>query len=206
MDYGAKIRKIREARGLTIQKLAAEARINNGALSKIERSVEGASVETLESIAKALQVQLAQLFTHEEDADDIRAMPIGRATPIIGDALCKSGDYFDECRYPRGVASYLRHVTTDSHAYALKIKGDELRPRYHPGEYIVIAPGTEAQPTDDVVITLKNGQKLIKNFVFIYDDEFEFSSVNTGDKLTISRSTIKSVHPVAGRYPRGSAY
>lgn len=207
MDYGTHIRRIREARGLTVQKLASEVGINGGSLSKIERNIEGASVETLEVIAQALQIPLAQLFIRDDGIEDARAIPVGRTTSVIGEVRCHADDgSFAERCYVRGEGGYLRHVSTDVHAYALKIKGDSLRPRYHPGEYVVVAPSTDPQPTQDVVVRLKGGRALITSFVGILDDEAEFASVNSGEKVTITRTEISSIHPIAGHYPRGSAY
>ncbi len=206
MDYGTHIRRIREAQGLTIQKLAAEVGINGGSLSKIERNIEGASVDTLEVIARALQVPLAQLFVRDDEAEDARAIPVGKTTPVVGEAHCHADESFEERRYAQGEGGYLRQVSTQSHAYALKIKGDPLRPRYHPGEYIVVAADDVPQPTQDVVIRLKDGRALIKNFVGIFDDEVEFASINSGEKTTIPLAEIASIQPIAGHYPRASAY
>ncbi|MGX7006054.1 helix-turn-helix domain-containing protein [Caballeronia sp. KNU42] len=207
MDYGTHIRRIREARGLTVQKLASEVGINGGSLSKIERNIEGASVETLEVIAQALQIPIAQLFIRDDGTEDARAIPVGRTTLVIGEARCHAADgSFEERRYVRGEGGYVRHVSTDAHAYALKIKGDSLRPRYHPGEYVVVAISADPQPSQDVVVRLKGGRAMITNFVGILDDEAEFASVNSGEKITIARAEISSIHPIAGHYPRGSTY
>lgn len=206
MDYGTPIRRIREAQGLTIQKLAAEVGINGGSLSKIERNIEGASVDTLEVIAHALQVPLAQLFVRDDETLEARAIPVGKATPVIGEAQCHADGAFDEHLQALGDGGYLRHVSTNRHAYALKIMGDGLRPRYHPGEYLVIAAGADPQPAQDVVVRLSDGRALIKNFVGTFDEQIELASVNSGERITIPLAEIKAVQPIAGHYPRASAY
>ena len=65
-QLGRRIRTARELRGLTQEKLAERAKINNSFLSQIERGRKAPSLKTLHAIAAQLDVGLAQLFTDEE--------------------------------------------------------------------------------------------------------------------------------------------
>lgn len=42
-------------------------------------------------------------------------------------------------------------------AYALRVEGDALRPRYRPRDYVVVLPDERAQPGEDVIVTRSDG-------------------------------------------------
>jgi transcriptional regulator with XRE-family HTH domain len=57
----ARIAEIREQRGLTQEALAARARLNRVTLARLERAMHPPNLDTLERIARALGVELAEL-------------------------------------------------------------------------------------------------------------------------------------------------
>jgi transcriptional regulator with XRE-family HTH domain len=66
MEIGERIRKIREARGLSQKEIAAIIKMDQSQYSKLEKDKTDPSVSTLAKVAKALGTQLAELF-----ADDL---------------------------------------------------------------------------------------------------------------------------------------
>lgn len=71
MPVGTTIRKLRKARGLTLNQLATLIESDVGNLSRLERNQQGYSDATLSKIAAALGVPVAALFTepHDEPPD-----------------------------------------------------------------------------------------------------------------------------------------
>jgi DNA-binding XRE family transcriptional regulator len=61
-EVGAKIRKLREARGLTQEQLAGAVGMMRGNISRIEAAKHRPTLETLERIAKALKVPVVDLI------------------------------------------------------------------------------------------------------------------------------------------------
>jgi transcriptional regulator with XRE-family HTH domain len=61
-DVGAVIRKLREAKGMTQEKLAAATGMMRSNISRIEAAKHRPTLETLERIAKALKVSVADLL------------------------------------------------------------------------------------------------------------------------------------------------
>jgi len=59
---GKRITKLREKKGLTIEKLAYENDLSKGNLSEIERGLRDPKITTLEKIAKGLEISLSKLF------------------------------------------------------------------------------------------------------------------------------------------------
>jgi len=60
-DLGKAIRELREARGLTLDALAAEAGMHTTYLSRIERAHSSPTWEKISSLAEALGVSIAQI-------------------------------------------------------------------------------------------------------------------------------------------------
>ncbi|MFH1407514.1 MAG: helix-turn-helix transcriptional regulator [Patescibacteria group bacterium] len=59
---GQKIRKIRENKGLSQEKVALEANLNRAYIGYIERGERNPSIKTVSKIAKVLKTPLYELF------------------------------------------------------------------------------------------------------------------------------------------------
>jgi transcriptional regulator with XRE-family HTH domain len=66
---GARLRHIRQKKGMTMDALATAASIDKGFLSRLERGTKQPSVETVLRLSAALQVPIGQLFG-EQTAED----------------------------------------------------------------------------------------------------------------------------------------
>ena len=66
MEIGERIKKIREARGLSQKEVASLIKMDQSQYSKLEKDKTDPSVSTLSKVAGALGIQLAELF-----ADDL---------------------------------------------------------------------------------------------------------------------------------------
>jgi transcriptional regulator with XRE-family HTH domain len=65
MNLGKKLRRMRQARGLTAVELAQRARVTSGFISQLEYSQTVPSLQTLERIAAVLGVSLTYFFLEE---------------------------------------------------------------------------------------------------------------------------------------------
>jgi len=63
-EPGARIRKVREAKGITQEELADTVGMMRSNISRIEAAKHRPTLETLERIAKALKVSVAELVVH----------------------------------------------------------------------------------------------------------------------------------------------
>lgn len=106
-------------------------------------------------------------------------------------------------QYPVGHGEgFVQYWTKDPKAYALRVKGESMHPRYRAREFIVVTPSIEAQPGNDVVVKLKDGRKLLKQLNRIHDDEIQLVSINDGyEPATIQRDEIEDIHRVGGGVP-----
>ncbi|MCM1340040.1 MAG: helix-turn-helix domain-containing protein [Muribaculaceae bacterium] len=85
---GKRIRELREQKGLTQEALATMVGIEPPSLSSIERGNSYPTAETMENIAKSLNVLPCELFTFEH----INIPPVENARQEIIDAISSDED------------------------------------------------------------------------------------------------------------------
>jgi phage repressor protein C with HTH and peptisase S24 domain len=132
---------------------------------------------------------------------------VGKFVAIVGigqggpDGFLSIDDYS-----PGDGDGFIYTYSPDPQAYGIRVRGDSMRPRIKSGEYIVAEPSVEALPGDDVVVKLKSGKAMVKELLWIRDDEISFGSINNGiPPVTVPSNEIQSIHRVAAIVPRGSA-
>jgi phage repressor protein C with HTH and peptisase S24 domain len=137
-----------------------------------------------------------------EQAPDVRPY---RQIPVVGEVQGGDGGYLVELEYPVGHGDgVIEWIVGDPEAYALRVRGDSMRPRYRPGEFVLVQPNVVAQPGDDVVVICKDGRKMLKELAWIRDDEAQFVSINTDyAPITIRLADIDSIQS-AGHCPRSA--
>lgn len=67
MDIGSKIKRLRQANGLTLEELANRSELTKGFLSQLERDLTSPSITTLEDILEALGTNLQEFFSDKPD-------------------------------------------------------------------------------------------------------------------------------------------
>ncbi len=78
---GARIRELRFERGLSLQHVAEVGQLSKGHLSSIEHGLAAITVETLERIARGLDVLPMDVCTFPEDDERARIADIVRKVP-----------------------------------------------------------------------------------------------------------------------------
>lgn len=159
--------------------------------------------KTSESMKVLGTIEPSEAQSNVEDAPPLKAT---RLIPVVGEVKGGDDGFLEELQYPVGHGEgCVDYPTTDSAAYALRVRGDSMHPRYRAGEFIVVTPSTEAQPSDDVVVALKDGRKLLKVLNWIQDGEIQLLSVNNHfAPLTLQIAEIEFVHLVDGRVRRSA--
>jgi transcriptional regulator with XRE-family HTH domain len=79
---GVQVRQLRKRREVTAADLAHRAGLSAGMLSKIENGTVTASLESLESLARALNVPLTSFFAAYEDRSDCSYVQAGKGVTI----------------------------------------------------------------------------------------------------------------------------
>lgn len=129
-----------------------------------------------------------------------------RLLPLVGEVKGGDDGYLEEFQYPVGHGEGLiEYPTSDPNAYALRVRGDSMHPRYRAGEFVVVEPNIEWQEGDDVVVAFTNGRKMLKQINWRRDGEVQLLSINNGyAPLTLPLSDIEFIQLVAGRARRSA--
>jgi phage repressor protein C with HTH and peptisase S24 domain len=168
----------------------------------------GVNVEAFLSSAVALS-ELRRLGIAVAEVDGVserlETKPMARL-PLVGEVKGGPDGYLEELQYPVGHGEgVVEHPTSDPNAYALRVRGDSMHPRYRAGEFVIVEPNIEPQPGDDVVVVCSNGRKLLKELNWKRDGEVQLLSINNGyAPLTLPLSDVDSIQLVAGRARRSA--
>lgn len=153
-DFGTRLRRLRQARGLTLPALAIAANITKGYLSKIERSPNPPAFSTLQTLAAALDTEVTSLLAQEKSTTvspnlEIHAPDAGtwQASHRLGgyDFLPLLQSYRNKylspfvMRIPPGSTSFFKH---DGEEFLYVLEGEielEYEGKRHP-----LAPGASA--------------------------------------------------------------
>lgn len=208
-----RLRWARKQRKFSQERLAELSNVTQPTISKIEKGAIEKPAELL-ALARGLSINPDWLDTGDGDWDRrAAAQPSNVATapalrtpdfiPVVGHVKAGTDGFLEELGYPVGHGDgKVEYWTRDTTAYALKVKGDSMHPRYRAGEFIVVTPGIEAQPGWDVVVKLKDGRKLLKQYNWMRGGEVQLLSINNGyAPMTISLAEVESIHRVAGGVP-----
>jgi phage repressor protein C with HTH and peptisase S24 domain len=202
---GDTIRRIRKSRGLTLQALADKIGTDTGNLSRLENGKQKYTETMLEAIAQGLDVEVPELFIARQDSSDYnvegdRILLGSRIVPFVAGAQLGLDGFWHELEYPVGHGEeYLDYPTSDENAYALRVRGDSMRPRIKPGEFVIVEPNTQVQFGREVVVKTKDGRTMVKTLHSRRDGIIELTSVNEDHPpITFDERDVEFIHHVAG--------
>lgn len=65
MDYGTRLKKLREAKGISIYKLAQESGLSQGHISDLENGKNQPTIETLQRLLTPMGISLPEFFNED---------------------------------------------------------------------------------------------------------------------------------------------
>lgn len=156
LHLGEKLKDIRSAKGLSVRKLAALSGITASMLSQIENEQTNPSINTLRTIAQALDTPLYSLF-QEEKIENLVVRSNERMTIGFknGPDVCyelltpdtKGSIEFCMMVIPPGLSSYKETKSHEGEEVAYMISGEEVNLEIeghfynlHPGDSVRIPP------------------------------------------------------------------
>lgn len=160
-------------------------------------------------INKGRRPVFPQSSMERDEPDNVAPAPAlkpRKGIPVVGEVKGGDDGYLDELQYPVGHGDgVVEYPTQDANAYALRVRGDSMHPRYRAGEFIVVEPSIEPQPGDDVVVSMADGRKLLKELNWRRDGDVQLLSVNNHfGPLTLPESEVQCIQLVAGRVRRSA--
>lgn len=108
---------------------------------------------------------------------------------------------WDDGGHPVGITDeYAEVSTTDEHAFVCRVVGDSMVPRYMPGEYALVEPGTAPELEDDVLVRLATGETMLKRLLSRRGG-IRLGSYNTQEVMTFREEEITWMYYVAHPIP-----
>lgn len=164
------------------------------------------SYDQMVQISQATGFPLPTVTTAAPEPSNVTEAPAlmaSRRIPVVGHVKGGVDGFLEEMQYPVGHGEgFVEYWTKDPEAYALRVRGDSMSPRYRSREFIVVTPSVEAQPGNDVMVKLKDGRKMLKHLNWVRDEEIQLISVNDSyAPMTVPMDEIESIQRVAGGVP-----
>ena len=118
--------------------------------------------------------------------------------PVVGTAMLGEEGYYTELEHPTGHGDgYVEHYSADTNAYALRVKGDSMHPAIRHGQFVLVEPNGQCVPGENVLLSLHDGRKMVKELVTERPDSITVMSVNGSQRITFDRTQVECMHPVA---------
>lgn len=146
--------------------------------------------------------QAASVQTDVEDAPQV----VGalKKLPVVGRVQAGPDGMLHIDDFHQG-DGYMLWWSTCANAYALRIRGESMSPRYLPGEFVGVDPCADVSPSDEVIVMLKSGQRMIKRLLWRRDDQACFESVNKNfQNIILDLAEIDALHLVLGNIPKAA--
>lgn len=136
----------------------------------------------------------------EQNAANIEEIT-ARGVPIINKVSAGYPKEFTDMSYPRGIAdAYLACPDlSDKDAFAARVCGDSMMPKYREGDVVVFSPALVPRNGDDCFVRFDDGQTTFKR-VFFENDEAGRSTIRLQPRNERYRPQVASNEKVAGLY------
>lgn len=208
-NLGEEIRARRKRLQWSQGELAELAGLNIGTVVNLERGGV-AQTDTVKKIHDALTRGEGDLPRHTGTGEHDEAEPFDRDitrgykkhdVPVIGDAEATTNgiiSWSDEGIVKTQVEEWVSRAFSngDPLAYALRVRGDSMVPRYLPGEVVIVQPRISPRDGDFAVVQLKNGERLVKR-VFKTTNGWVLRSMNEAyPPREVSSDEVHAVHVI----------
>jgi phage repressor protein C with HTH and peptisase S24 domain len=145
-------------------------------------SSEGQTMPPARSEANAEKASVHPLpLRYDVSAKNFRRVyALGRAQGGLPERIWTDGDY------PVGATDeYAEIATSDPHAFLVPVVDVSMVPRFNPGEFAFVEPGTAPEAGDDVLVRLATGETMIKKLVSQRAGMTELESYNKAAQGTL---------------------
>lgn len=160
--------------GKSLRQIAAESQVEYTSISNYyHRNVEPRG-KNLGLLAAYFNVPFADLLDDYVPASAVSApVPVAiptRTVPVISKAQAGTEGFWEDA-YPVGEG--MDRVSCpddiiDPAAFAFRVEGDSMAPRYLPGEVVIVDTTKPVMNNDDVVCKLVDGSVMVKRYKIIH--------------------------------------
>ncbi len=211
-----RIREIRRAQGLTLQKLGDRIGTTPQQIHRLEKGNRRLTTDWMERVASGLGVHPTELIADDAElatrssggppaaANDpgLRVAEIpaygGADLPVLGTAkggsdalLFNDGEVAERVARPSLLAGAIQ-------GYAVYMTGDSMEPRYQALELLYVNPARPVTGGCYAVVQKTNGEALVKRFVRRDDRVVVLEQLNPRAEIRIPAEEVAAVHRIVG--------
>lgn len=180
-EVGRKLKEIRKKHNINQTELAEKLNFSRSyiAMLETEKNQIGGFIPSLDFIrilARSFSLSRNELeelrdsdkekYMKKKEKIPVHLVPV--LNSISASRLLKWGDKEYPGDWAEGWVEVDREVT-DSHAFALRVEGDNMEPEFKEGEYVVIAPSLQWENGDYVVVSDSKGKKTLRKIAVSKD-------------------------------------
>lgn len=177
--------RVAKALNVTIEQVLGEAPFDSLGLSIVDRLRVRNGLSRLSNAPTEID---------PEYAGQSRA---SKHVPVVGTAkLGEDGFYEEISDMTGGGDGHIEIATEDPNAYCLRVRGQSMFPAIRDGWYVLIEPNGTPREGEYVLLKLKDGRKMVKEFMYRRQGSVELMSVNGGVRLSFDNSEIEGMQPV----------
>lgn len=183
-------------------------------------SVVGMTLADFEARIAPVRTEVAATGMSAEQVADAWAMTRARPVPVVGSAFGSDGDWADGIETTElmlsEVLDYVGRppgLANDQEAYAVRIVGESMAPRYEPGELVYVSPRSPVAAGDDVIVQLHDPSDmcegsqvagrittvLIKRLVRRSAQLLTLRQFNPEMTFDVPAARVRRIHRVRGR-------
>lgn len=203
--------RLAKSRGWNQTELANRLEVSSAVISNWK--ARGMPAEQHERMAERLEISVDQLLGRvalTEDFDDFQMSKVTfndhkvREVFVVGKG---SGGFmpdriWTDSDFPVGATDECAPIATnDIHAFLTAVDGTSMVPRYNPGEFALVEPGTDPDIEDDVLVRLATGHTMIKRLLSRRGG-WRFGSYNDPEVLFYGLEEVSWVYYIAHPVPR----
>jgi phage repressor protein C with HTH and peptisase S24 domain len=124
-----------------------------------------------------------------------------RHVPVVGNASLSDDGAWTEAGNA-AVDGFVPYPSNDPNAFGLRVDSDGLRPRYKPGEVLIIEPLGAIEPGHEVAVKTREGRVLVRVLDWRRTGMVQLSSVNEDHKpITLREEHLLFIYRVIGSVP-----
>lgn len=135
----------------------------------------------------------------ESNATYANQLGIASRVPVVGTTQLGDNGHWCDLDYPAGDGDgVIYYPTRDTRAYALRCVGDSMNPRIKNGEFVIVEPGSDYNPGDEVLVKAVDGRVMVKIFLYIRDDYLHLMSINDAHPpQSIAMIDVEKIHYIS---------
>lgn len=209
MALSDRIKEAMEASGKSAADLARDTKKTAGAVSQwLDGTIKSIKADTAAALEASTGYRASWLVTgkgaklvhdgeipaatRSPDSVEYAGLPrASRRVPVVGTAKMGDDGFFDEfSEMPGAGDGHIEIATEDPNAYCLRVRGMSMYPAIRDGWYVLIEPNGTPKEGEYVLIRLRDGRKMVKEYLYGRQHTIEVMSVNGGERLSFDRSEL----------------